>query len=292
MKNGQEQGHKSDEAEKEMIHMGGDVSKKVTAIIKAFERPHCLDMLIKSIRKYYPDMHIIVADDSKNPVVRFDVEFHRLPADSGISKGRNFLVRQVKTPYLLLLDDDFCFVKETKIEKLLDVLERSDLDIIGGRYLEKKGVRNSQATFLLKNKVLYYNVASKGKKHGVKLYDIVNNFFLAKTETLRKYKWDDRLKSGGEHLDFFLNHKGKIKVAMHPEVFVFHTNDRSIETYNRYRSRGKTIFNPLFMKKYGIKKINRERNLFRPISSVKKYLSKETLKKLGVNGSTNQQRKS
>ena len=257
--------------------MSDDVSAKVTAIIKTFERPHCLDALIKSIKKYYPAMHIIVADDSRHPTVRDDVEYHVLPVDSGISKGRNFLVRRVKTPYLLLLDDDFRFIRETKIEKLLDVLEHSDLDIVGGRYLEDKGARNSQATFKLEKGVLHYKTASRGKKYGLKLYDIVNNFFLARTKKLRKYKWDDRMKTGGQHLDFFLNHKGKLKVAMHPEVFVYHSRDRSSETYRTFRSRDRTTFKPMFMKKHGIKKIDRERSLFRPISTVKKYLSKETL---------------
>ncbi len=67
-------------------------------------------MLIKSIKKFYPSLHNIVADDSKSPVHRPDVEYHVLPFDSGLSKGRNFLVKKVKTSYFLLLDDDFCFI--------------------------------------------------------------------------------------------------------------------------------------------------------------------------------------
>ncbi|HZG57923.1 glycosyltransferase family 2 protein [Paenibacillus sp.] len=250
--------------------------EQVTAIIKTFERPHCLDRLIASIREYYPEMPIIVADDSRRPAVRNDVEYHVLPKDSGLSRGRNYLVKQVKTPYTLLLDDDFCFIRETDIGKLLRAMKAGGFDIVGGRYLEPKGVRNSQGTFKLSRGVLHYLVKSRGKKAGLPRYDIVNNFFLARTEALRRCRWDDRLKTGGQHLDFFLQHKGKLKVAMHPGVFVYHTNDRSSETYVKFRSRDRTTFKPMFMKKHGIKKIRRERGLFRPVRTVKKRLSRET----------------
>jgi len=252
------------------------LEEKVTVIIKTFERPSCLDMLITSIRKYYQKIKIIVADDSMHPLPRRDVEFHVLPFDSGVSLGRNYLVRQVKTPYLLLLDDDFCFIKETNIAKLLKILENSDIDIIGGRCIEKKGVRNSQAVFKIKNKKLICDAKPYGTQNGIKLFDMVANFFLAKTDRLRHFQWDESLKTGGQHLDFFLSHKGKIKVALHSKVFIYHTNDRTNQTYKRYRNRGKKIFQPIFMKKHDISEIKREQ-FFQPISAVIKHLSSETI---------------
>ncbi|MFC5447065.1 glycosyltransferase family 2 protein [Paenibacillus aestuarii] len=252
------------------------VEKKVTVIIKTFERPNCLDMLITSIRKYYQKIQIIVADDSMHPNPRSDIEYHVLPFDSGVSFGRNYLIKQVKTPYFLLLDDDFCFIKETKIEKLLETLENSDIDIIGGRCVEKKGLRNSQAVFKKKNKQLICESSPYGRQNGVKLFDMVANFFLARTDRLLHFRWDERLKTGGQHLDFFLSHKGKLKVALHPKIFIYHTNDRTNKLYKRYRTRGRKVFEPMFMKKHGISEIKREQ-FFQPISAVKKYLSKETM---------------
>ncbi|MDQ0884708.1 glycosyltransferase [Peribacillus sp. V2I11] len=256
--------------------MAVNVSEQVTAIIKTFERPHCLDMLIKSIKKFYPSLHIIVADDSKSPNPLPDVEYHVLPFDSGLSKGRNFLMKQVKTPYFLLLDDDFCFIKETNIEWLLDVLENSDIDIVGGRCIETNGVRNSQAVFKIEEDKLTLKANPYGTENGVELYDIVANFFLAKTDKLLNYTWDERLKVG-EHYDFFLSHKGKIKVAMHPIVFIYHTNDRSNDEYNRYRSRDTEILhNNIYQEKYGILQVKREQRR-PPIDAIKEYLSTETI---------------
>ncbi|MBD0381568.1 glycosyltransferase family 2 protein [Paenibacillus sedimenti] len=260
--------------------MSNQLDKKVTAIIKTFERPHCVDLLIRSIRKYYPTLPIIVADDSEQPTIRNDVEFHALPMDSGVSMGRNYLVKQVKTPYVLLLDDDFYFIRETKIEELLRVLENTNIDIVAGRCLEERGVRSSQGTFSLEKGVLYINTKSYEKEFKVKLYDIVTNFFLARTKSLLQCTWDERFKTGGEHLDFFLNHKGKLKVAMHPKIFIYHFNDMSIEKYNHYRNRDKEKYDPIFRKKHSITKIKREHKFFQPLSSVKNHLSTKTIKYL------------
>lgn len=42
----------------------GSINEKVSIIVKTFKRYSCLDRLVKSIRKYYPFISIIIADDS------------------------------------------------------------------------------------------------------------------------------------------------------------------------------------------------------------------------------------
>ena len=44
--------------------------------------------------------------------------------------GRNLAVSQVTTKYVLWVDDDFIFTSSTKLEKLVDVLERTTLDLV------------------------------------------------------------------------------------------------------------------------------------------------------------------
>lgn len=44
--------------------------------------------------------------------------------------GRNLAVSQVTTKYVLWVDDDFIFTSNTKLEKLVDVLERTTLDLV------------------------------------------------------------------------------------------------------------------------------------------------------------------
>lgn len=44
--------------------------------------------------------------------------------------GRNLAISQVTTKYVLWVDDDFLFNDKTKIEVLVDVLEKTELDVV------------------------------------------------------------------------------------------------------------------------------------------------------------------
>lgn len=44
--------------------------------------------------------------------------------------GRNLAISQVTTKYVLWVDDDFLFDSKTKIEVLVDVLEKTELDVV------------------------------------------------------------------------------------------------------------------------------------------------------------------
>lgn len=44
--------------------------------------------------------------------------------------GRNLAISQVTTKYVLWVDDDFLFSNKTKIEVLVDVLEKTELDVV------------------------------------------------------------------------------------------------------------------------------------------------------------------
>lgn len=47
--------------------------------------------------------------------------------------GRNLAISQVTTKYVLWVDDDFLFSNKTKIEVLVDVLEKTELDVVSMR---------------------------------------------------------------------------------------------------------------------------------------------------------------
>lgn len=44
--------------------------------------------------------------------------------------GRNLAVSQVATKYVLWVDDDFIFSENTKLEKMVDILEKTTLDLV------------------------------------------------------------------------------------------------------------------------------------------------------------------
>src|SRR5207302_98992 len=118
----------------------------VDILIKTFLRPDCVRRLVTSILARYPDAHLIIADDGDpDETVReyyadLSAAGHQillLPFNVGISAGRNRLVEASTRPYLLLLDDDFVFTGETRIETFVEVLEADrSLGVAGGSWLD------------------------------------------------------------------------------------------------------------------------------------------------------------
>jgi len=222
------------------------INNKVTAIIKAFERPQSLINLYHSIRKCYPELKIIIVDDSKDDMDTsiFDnnVEYIRTEFDIGLSAGRNLAVSKVKTPYFVLLDDDFLFSEKTKLEKMLEVLETTDFKIVSGgvcnygtQFVDFKGllrIKNGDLQLL--------NGNFKKHKSGYKVYDYVLNFFMAKTQTVIENKWDDSLKLG-EHEDYFFRmKKNKVLITdVSDDIIIEHHPEKASgdKEYRAYRDR-------------------------------------------------------
>ena len=121
------------------------VQSKTTVIIKYMSRYRAEEAanLIASIRKYYPVIRILIGDDTQNPGTPYEIlsqwandsntELVLLPEDEGTAAGRNILVQMVKTPLLLLLDDDYVFTNNTRLEQFVGLLlTNPDVSLVGG----------------------------------------------------------------------------------------------------------------------------------------------------------------
>lgn len=210
----------------------------VTAIIKTFERPRALDRLISSIRDYYPTLKIIVADDSEIPSPRQDVEYFTLPFDSGVGRGRNYLLDQVNTKYVITLDDDFVFTEKTRLENFYSVLETTPFNLVGGVVMDGGSKRRiyhgsldivGDTLFVKKGVIVDY-------REEVPVFDIVLQFFMAETRVVKKVRWHDGMKTV-EHEEFFLRGKNDFLITHLDSVVVDHFRDLENERYMRYRNR-------------------------------------------------------
>ena len=205
----------------------------MTFIIHTFKRPECLDRLLESIKEFYPKVPVIVYDDSK--------------FDKGLSWGRNHLVSQVKTKYFLLLDDDFVFTKETKIEKLIEKAEQG-YDIVAGALRENGNIIHYEGRYELENDILKLILNTEEP------LDFVFNFFIGRTEKFKECKWDEDLKLC-EHTAFFFDNKDKLKVGYEPSVIIEHKPVRPAD-YMSYRLRA-IDYAEIWKKKKGIKDIKK-----------------------------------
>lgn len=220
----------------------------VTGLIKTFERPRQLRTLVASIRKYYPTMPLVVVDDSRNPQpIEGDPRTRTLTQrfDSGLSAGRNAGLQLIRTPLTLLMDDDFRFYQRTKIELLLEPI-RDGLDLCSGTVNDADYCGELKAV----GGTLQYLARETGQLKGWPLYHITWNFFVARTEALRRIRWDPELKLA-EHTDFFLRAKRTgLRITHRRDVDVHHSSYRSAD-YNRYRMRA-LWYAMRFMEKHGL----------------------------------------
>jgi GT2 family glycosyltransferase len=236
---------------------------KVDFVIKTFERKDALEKLLLSIEKYYPNQHIIIADDSSY----FDKEFYKkfnlnldvyyLGFDVGLSYGRNYCFKVSKADWIMLLDDDFVFTGKTNLETLVKATKLPNVGVIGGSLDNHGAIDGYNLKMEIINKTLLYHFNENDFQDfkGIKYQesDIVYNFGLFKREAWLENKWDEKIKIKGEHSDFFLRlKKTKWRAYYVPEVVVIHEQNRKGD-YGKFRQRNDGMI--YFFKKYKIDKI-------------------------------------
>ncbi|XP_072263378.1 beta-1,4 N-acetylgalactosaminyltransferase 1 isoform X2 [Pyxicephalus adspersus] len=211
-----------------------NISALVTIATKTFLRYDKLQNLINSIRKFYPTVTIIIADDSDTPqkVEGAFIEQYFMPFGKGWFAGRNLAISQVSTKYVLWVDDDFIFCSHTKIEKLVEVLEKTSLDLVGGAVREITGYYTTYRQKIsiqpggkegdcLRTNQGYHHVI-EGFPNCV-VADGVVNFFLGRTEKMLKVGFDPRL-SRVAHLEFFIDGLRELHVGSCDDVIVDHAS--------------------------------------------------------------------
>jgi GT2 family glycosyltransferase len=233
---------------------------QTTAIVKTFQRPDCLNRLIRSIRQYYPELRVLVGDDGLQPSHCTGADYFRLPLDIGLSAGRNVLLEHVHTPYFLLLDDDVEFCRSTKIEHLIRLVDQGSIDIAAGNCLRTKRklffLRTKpqpfHGLFDFRDEELRLVHGNHGQGEGYLLCDIAHNFYVARMDAIRSMgAWDPELRQN-EHTEFFVRaHRHGLRVGYCQDVIIRHWVDRP-PGYAAFRNRS---FHHVAARKIGVQRI-------------------------------------
>ncbi|XP_070567267.1 beta-1,4 N-acetylgalactosaminyltransferase 1-like [Ptychodera flava] len=223
-----------------------DIAAKVTVITKTFERYDCLGRFVKNVRKFYPTVPIIIADDSEFPEVvdEPNVKHFTMPFRDGCFAGRNLALSQVRTKYLVFADDDFVFTTNTSLELMIEKLEDKDLELdivsapieglISLDYVFKLALDAEQG--ICAAGVLSSVDAEQREVPGYPQCiwgEMLNNFFMAKTTVLRRIGFDPGFIYAG-HEEFWLDAVGKAKSAVCNDVSIGHYRTET-EKYGPYR---------------------------------------------------------
>lgn len=263
-----------------------NINQELTIIIKTFEREKSLKkMLVSMVDNGIVNYQILILDDSKvnykDKILKefknkLNIEYIITDFDIGVSAGRNILLNKVKTPYFLLCDDDYIFDKRVKLEKNLKILKDNKADIVGGVVYNRYTINNLYELFnsILHPKLLYKILSKKEiisdyigdlEIQGKTLYlkrekkktmiiktDIVNNFFIAKTESIKKIGgWINEIKTA-EHEELFLRAKlNKLNVFFSRDFGVKHYPIRTYK-YSKYRKSRAKYFGDKWLEKYNL----------------------------------------
>lgn len=249
--------------------------REIAILIPTFIRDECLFKLIQSITSILPKewYRIYIGDQgcySPEKVKLYDKleqQGHRyffLPFNSGLSRTRNFLLSQITEPYILVVDDDFEFIKETKLQNFIEVLlADKDIGVVGGSLKDHPEfnynlIKQNNKIYYIQFKEQHYfqTIKSDIKETIPYLYcDVVLNFALFKKEIFNDIIWDSELKMI-EHSDYYLRLKqlNKWKVAFTPTVIAKHPEKINSPMYIKFRQQINTSLGlTKFEKKWNLK---------------------------------------
>lgn len=217
--------------------------------------------LVRSIRVNYPRVRIILANDGPTsvkdlPLMHEDplTEEVMLPADSGISVGRNVMVNMTQTEFFVLLDDDHVFDEDTDLNIAVRGVANHNFDVVGIRVRNLPGIEELERISIFipryvakvtkfENREITLCVWNENNGPGVQSMrvpirvDVLHNALIAKTDTLRAHAWRNILKVN-EHMTFFLDlRRAGVRVGYLPSVFVHHRARRYSACYRVVRFR-------------------------------------------------------
>jgi glycosyltransferase involved in cell wall biosynthesis len=226
-------------------------TRGITVGVKTFLRTPKLRMCLESLAAH-PWHEVIVADDGPVDAEREQLyaEFSRrlplrllrLPFDTGLAAGRNEIVRQCGTEYLLVLDDDQTV--PDNIGVLAEVLDdRPELGGVSCVWLERSGRKCTACDIRVEGRKVIKEVAGEkpvlttagGRRYVV--FDFIPNSTLFRLACLRDQSWDPYYKIGKEHLDFYLAHRrlGRWKFAVSLDVVIGHHPEGQSADYGQFR---------------------------------------------------------
>lgn len=233
-----------------------NIDQRVTIVTKSFLRYPCLDRLLVSIYRKYPEIMVVVADDTpKDLFQEIDqekfpkVKHYRLPEGEGWFAGRALAISQVRTEYFLWVDDDFVFNNETDLEFMVKVADTTGYDVIGGGVgAPRRNIWQERDHFVIErakegfcyNRVRFGNtIPLPGFEDDCIVQDVILNFFLGRTSTSGRIRMDPNFENIA-HPEYFMDGIGTLRTTWCRRSYIDHIQTGCGESDVYMAHRGKT----------------------------------------------------
>ena len=221
------------------------VAENATFVFKSFQRHSMAKRLYRNIRRYYPQVRVVIADDSREPLRICDSNLMivTLPFNSGLSRGLNAALEQVQTPYVIRMDDDELLTPYSNFHGHLQYLMNNpQVDLVG------ISPRNLPLRGGWKKKITAYNRFSMSDApmplkipHMTRLdtdhivLGKVANIFIARTEPYRAVGYDNNIRMIDHH-EFFFRAAGHLVSVLECNSYVLHSHNVFDQKYQAYRN--------------------------------------------------------
>lgn len=201
----------------------------VTLAITAWQRPAALARLLASIDEHLPGWPVAIEDTRGN-----------------LSAGRNRLYGRVRTPYLVVMEEDFLVTRPTAagLRNAIAILDHdAAIAGVGGIAKEARrgGVRWSH-NFSVHRQSCYLVPSDRPRRstpQGVTYLpcDLVLNWGVFRTDLFRRVPWDESFPIT-EHQEYFYRaSRAGHEFAFFSGLTIDHLRDRPHATYNHGRNR-------------------------------------------------------
>lgn len=235
-------------------------------------RPAMIERFLHSVAEYQCARNerfdrVIVGDDSDAPCMQrtrhaiehfrkaepdVNVAYREYDHNIGCSAARNAMIDEVETELFLYCDDDYILDTECDLTACVNMLTERGLDLLSGWW---KHYDESMVKYWTSNFMGAFDI--KGETVNCFIYmdelplfrraDYHTNFYLARTEPLRRLKWNVALKTE-EHPEFFLRaFKANLQMAFTNRLFTKHHHVTCPE-YARFRNIGEGGRQYLFLR--------------------------------------------
>ncbi|GGB69941.1 hypothetical protein N798_15695 [Knoellia flava TL1] len=215
-----------------------EVARRVTMTVKTFERPAVLRRCLASARTVF-EGRIVVADDSRQPTLDLGpgVDVLALPFNSGVPVGRNAALDAVTTELVLVSDDDIVLTAATDVVAAMNFLDdHPEVDLVAFTRIDLprwRAVEAHDASALFAGAaepVLPYGTLVGG----LPVVPKTPQLYLARTESVRRVRWDERLRMV-DHRDFFSRAAGRLVSVQARTVRGYHSRTPFDPFYTSYR---------------------------------------------------------
>ena len=212
-----------------------------------------LRALLASLRLHHGAIEVLVATEAKVPsrlgapydamladgsVTRFVV----LPPGAGLSAGRNALLREVRTEFAALMDDDLVLRNNRTLPLLLGaLLHRADAAVAGGCHFDTQRQQRDcyNMRFEASEDGSFVRVRRAHVPHGggrCARVHMTHNFFVARVSVLLRFGWDPRQRVMEHETFFYQLHLNAAAVLACPDAMAAHNTRTSKDDAYETRS--------------------------------------------------------